>query len=181
MRQERTSDVAGCSTRTPHPTHTTYNARQYREGESGSRHKAVRIAVYRSRSRRSDLGRKSHRRTRRPPGNGASARSWTKGAQAHPRRESLDVAPLLQEAQAFQASVLETVRDSLLWAWVLELGWDARYVLQQAPDRLTNKRRRNKGTPIQQAQRSGTRTPSDLLASSWPCACRIRRAGASNG
>jgi hypothetical protein len=180
-RQDGTPDLAFCSTHTPHPTHTTCNARQYREGSRGrgSLHMAVRIALYRSISRRSGLGRKSHRRTRHPSCNDASARSWTKAAQDHPRRASLDVAPPLQEAPAFRASVLETARDSLVWAPVLELGRDARHVLPQAPDRLRNTRRRNKGPSMQQAQRTGVPIPADSSALSWPCALRILPAGAS--
>jgi len=178
-RQNRISGLAGRSTHTPHPIHTTYNARQYRDGSRSSLHMAVRIALNRSRSRRSGLDRKSHRRTRRPSCNGASARSWTKAAQDHPRRASLDVAPPLQEAPAFRASVLETARDSLVWAPVLELGRDARHVLPQAPDRLRNTRRRNKGPSMQQAQRTGVPIPADSSALSWPCALRILPAGAS--
>jgi len=178
-RQDGTSGLAVCSTRTPHPIHRTCVARQYRGGSRGFLHTAVRIALYRSRSRRSGLGCKSHRRTRRPSCNCASARSWTKGAQGNPLRASLDVAPLLQEGPAFRATALETARGSLLWASVLKLGRDARHVLPQAPDRLTNKRWRNKGTAMQQAQRSGDPTPSDLFAFSWPCAPRILPAGPS--
>jgi hypothetical protein len=182
--QERISDSyclsCGAPTYTPHPTHRTYNARRYREDGSGSLHMVVRIAMYSSRWRRSGLGRKSHRRTRHPSCNCASARSWTRAAQAHPRRASLDVAaPPLQEAPAFRASVLETARYLLLWASVLGLGRDARHVLPPAPDRLTNTRRRNRGLPMQQAQRSKAPTPSASFAFSWPRAPRILSAGAS--
>jgi hypothetical protein len=186
MHQDGTSDLARCPMHTPHPTHTTYNARQYREGSRGSLHMAVRIALYRSRLRRSGLGRKSHRRNRCPSCNCASARFWTKAAQAHPPRASLDVAPPRQEAPAFRASVLETARHRLSrhllssWEAVLEPCRDARHVLPPAPDRSTNTRRRNKGLTITQAQRSRGPIPSDdSSAFSWPCTPRILPAGAS--
>ena len=69
--QERSSDQyslsRGAPTYTPHPIHRTYNDRRYREEGRGSLYMAVRTALYRSRLRRSGLGRKSHLRTTMSP------------------------------------------------------------------------------------------------------------------